>query len=114
MIVAAWAADEPTEPVALAHRLASAGDLGRVGGAPYLFDLVDSVPASVMAVHYARLVRDAADPRCAWPRPPRLSTPRTGGSGWPASATSSKRSRAARSAPRESGRGASRWTGRPS
>ena len=65
MIVAAWAADEPTEPVALAHRLASAGDLGRVGGAPYLFDLVDSVPASVMAVHYARLVRDAADRRQA-------------------------------------------------
>lgn len=63
-IIAAWAAGEPTEPVALAERLARMGELGRVqGGAAYLHTLIRSVPTTANAVYYADLVADAAGRR---------------------------------------------------
>lgn len=60
VIVDAWANDEPTEPVALAERLASRGDLATIGGAVYLYELLRAVPTVANATHYARIVRSRA------------------------------------------------------
>lgn len=59
-IIDSLAKNEPAEPVALSLALASRGDLVRVGGAPYLHDLVASVPIAASGPHYARTVLDFA------------------------------------------------------
>ena len=51
---------EPADPVTVAASLQEAGTLGRVGGAPYLFTLVSSVPTAANAGYYARIVADRA------------------------------------------------------
>jgi hypothetical protein len=62
-ILAAYRGGEPTEPVALARRLAAAGDLERVGGAAYLHTLIASVPTVANAGFYAHLVGERAQQR---------------------------------------------------
>lgn len=62
-LLAAHAAGEPLDAVALARRLDTAGELGRAGGAPYLHDLVAAVPLAVHVDHYVGIVLDAADRR---------------------------------------------------
>jgi hypothetical protein len=57
-ITAAYAGGEPVEPVALATRLASRGDLASVGGTVYLHQLLQAVPTAVNGPFYAGLVRD--------------------------------------------------------
>lgn len=52
-------AGRPTDPVAVATELTRAGELGRVGGTPYLHTLVAAVPTVASAGYYAELV--AAD-----------------------------------------------------
>lgn len=59
-LLAALAGGEPTDPTALAGRLLTTGDLQRVGGGPYLHDLVTSVPMAANATYYARMVADFA------------------------------------------------------
>jgi len=59
-VVAALAAGDPTDPTAIAERLLAAGDLQRAGGAPYLHDLIASVPTAANAAWYARRVADYA------------------------------------------------------
>lgn len=49
-------ASEPVDPKLVAERLKGDGDLGRVGGAPYLFDLVNGCLTPANATHYAEIV----------------------------------------------------------
>ncbi|MEN3614450.1 DUF3987 domain-containing protein [Plantactinospora sp. ZYX-F-223] len=59
-LCAMHATGQPVDPIALAARLAESGDLGKVGGAPYLHTLIQSVPTAANASHYARIVADHA------------------------------------------------------
>jgi replicative DNA helicase len=54
------AANEPTDPVALAAGLEREGQLRRVGGSLYLHTLMTAVPTSAQAAWYARRVADFA------------------------------------------------------
>jgi replicative DNA helicase len=51
---------EPADPVTVAAKLTSTGELGRIGGAPYLHTLIASVPTAANAAYYARIVRESA------------------------------------------------------
>lgn len=53
-------AGEPTDAVAVGAELTKSGELGRVGGGPYLHDLIASVPTAANAGYYARIVREHA------------------------------------------------------
>jgi replicative DNA helicase len=54
------AAGLPTDPIAVTAHLAEAGNLAKVGGAPYLHTLMQAVPTSANAGHYAGIVADLA------------------------------------------------------
>src|SRR5947207_725457 len=51
---------EPADAVTVAAALANAGQLARVGGAPYLHTLISSVPTAANAAYYARIVSERA------------------------------------------------------
>ena len=51
---------EPADAVTVSDELTKRGDLGRVGGAPYLHTLISSVPTAANAGFYARIVRERA------------------------------------------------------
>src|SRR6266536_1459865 len=51
---------EPADAVTVAAELTKRGDIGRMGGAPYLHTLVDGVPTAANAGYYARIVRERA------------------------------------------------------
>ncbi|HEX5540867.1 MAG TPA: replicative DNA helicase [Micromonospora sp.] len=51
---------EPADAITVAAALADSGDLGRVGGAPYLHTLIASVPTAANAAYYARIVAERA------------------------------------------------------
>jgi replicative DNA helicase len=51
---------EPADAVTVAAELTRTGEIGRVGGAPYLHTLVASVPTAANADYYARIVRERA------------------------------------------------------
>jgi replicative DNA helicase len=51
---------EPADAVTVAGELTRTGEIGRVGGAPYLHTLVASVPTAANADYYARIVRERA------------------------------------------------------
>ena len=51
---------EPADAVTVSGELTRIGELGRVGGAPYLHTLVASVPTAANAGYYARIVRERA------------------------------------------------------
>ncbi|MEO3747145.1 DUF3987 domain-containing protein [Plantactinospora sp. B5E13] len=57
------AAGQPVDPIALAAHLVETGDLGKVGGAPYLHTLIQAVPTTANAGHYARIVAEHAQRR---------------------------------------------------
>jgi len=52
--------NEPVDLVTLANILRQQDQLEEIGGAAYLYQLVDSVPLAVNPQHYARIVRDKA------------------------------------------------------
>lgn len=54
---------EPVDAVTVAGELQRRGDLARVGGAPYLHDLVAKVPTAANAAYYARIVRERGTAR---------------------------------------------------
>ncbi|MFB6943217.1 DnaB-like helicase N-terminal domain-containing protein [Streptomyces sp. NPDC060286] len=54
---------EPVDPITLAAALQAAGQLGRVGGAPYLHQLVQAMPTSANAAYYADRIRALAQRR---------------------------------------------------
>jgi hypothetical protein len=60
-IVAAYAAEEPADPMPLMRRL-STDELKRVG-APYVAELYEEAPTVAQVGYYARIVLDAADAR---------------------------------------------------
>jgi replicative DNA helicase len=51
---------EPADPITVAAALADSGDLARVGGVPYLHDLVAIVPTAANAAYYGRIVAERA------------------------------------------------------
>ncbi|WP_347403618.1 replicative DNA helicase [Solwaraspora sp. WMMD406] len=51
---------EPADPITVSAALADSGDLGRIGGAPYLHTLIASVPTAANAAYYARIVAERA------------------------------------------------------
>jgi replicative DNA helicase len=51
---------EPADAITVAAELAKIGELGRVGGAPYLHTLVASVPTAANAGYYAHIVAERA------------------------------------------------------
>jgi replicative DNA helicase len=51
---------EPADAVTVAAELTKRGDIGRIGGAPYLHTLIASVPTAANAGYYARIVRERA------------------------------------------------------
>ncbi len=51
---------EVADPVTVAAELTKRGDIGRMGGAPYLHTLIASVPTAANAGYYARIVRERA------------------------------------------------------
>jgi replicative DNA helicase len=57
------AAGTPTDPITVTAHLAEAGDLGKVGGAPYLHTLTAEVPSAANAGHYAAIVAGHAKRR---------------------------------------------------
>jgi replicative DNA helicase len=59
-IMTLFSADHPTGAVAVAELLTRQGDIGLVGGAPYLHTLMASAPAAANAGYYAGIVRDKA------------------------------------------------------
>ncbi|MET0839497.1 MAG: replicative DNA helicase [Marmoricola sp.] len=59
-IVDLYGRGEPADPVTVAAELQRRGELGRVGGAPYLHTLSASVPIAANAGYYATIVREKA------------------------------------------------------
>ncbi|MEU8977639.1 DUF3987 domain-containing protein [Streptomyces sp. NPDC048309] len=57
------AGDIHPAPIALADALSKAGELQRVGGAPYLHTLYGAVPTAGSGQYYAKIVREHADRR---------------------------------------------------
>ncbi len=51
---------EPADAVTVAAELTRQGEIGRIGGAPYLHTLVSMVPTAANAGYYARIVREQA------------------------------------------------------
>jgi len=51
---------EPADAVTVADELTKRGDMGRIGGAPYLHTLISMVPTAANAGYYARIVRERA------------------------------------------------------
>ena len=53
-------ASEPADAITILARLQASGEITRVGGAPYLHTLIESVPVAASGGYYARTVRDRA------------------------------------------------------
>jgi replicative DNA helicase len=51
---------EPADAITLSSELTKRGELGRVGGAPYLHTLISAVPTAANAGYYARIVSERA------------------------------------------------------
>ncbi|MBY8873604.1 replicative DNA helicase [Micromonospora sp. PLK6-60] len=51
---------EPADAITVAAALADAGDLARIGGAPYLHTCMSAVPTAANAAYYARIVGERA------------------------------------------------------
>lgn len=62
-VTRAWADQEPTDVVSVMARLAASGDLGRIGGAPALHDLVEMVPVAASVGYHAKIVAERANVR---------------------------------------------------
>ncbi|MDP3714243.1 MAG: replicative DNA helicase [Mycobacteriales bacterium] len=60
VIVDLYGRGEPADPVTVSAELTKAGEIGRVGGAPYLHTLMSSVPTAANAGYYARIVAEQA------------------------------------------------------
>ena len=55
-----YAKGEPADPITVAAELTKRGEITRVGGAPYLHTLVQSVPTAANAEYYAEIVHERA------------------------------------------------------
>ncbi|HLV55146.1 MAG TPA: replicative DNA helicase [Actinotalea caeni] len=59
-IIDLYGRGEPADAVTVAAELTKRGEIGRIGGAPYLHTLISSVPTAANAGFYARIVRERA------------------------------------------------------
>ncbi|HEX7661711.1 MAG TPA: replicative DNA helicase, partial [Pseudonocardiaceae bacterium] len=55
-----YARGEPADPITVSAELERRGELGRVGGAPYLHTLIATVPTAANASYYAEIVAEKA------------------------------------------------------
>ena len=60
VVVDLYGKGEPADAVTVSAELARIGEIGRVGGAPYLHTLLSSVPTAANAGFYARIVQEQA------------------------------------------------------
>ena len=60
VVVDLYGKGEPADPITVSAELTRRGELGRVGGAPYLHTLLASVPTAANAGFYARIVAERA------------------------------------------------------
>lgn len=74
---------EPADAITVAAELEQRGELGRVGGAPYLHTLIANVPTAVNADHYAEIVADKALMRELAAKAERLAAQAYAGTGEP-------------------------------
>lgn len=51
---------EPADAITVLAELTKRGEISRVGGAPYIHDLISAVPTAANAGYYARIVRERA------------------------------------------------------
>lgn len=51
---------EPADAITVLAELTKRGEIGRVGGAPYIHELISMVPTAANAGYYARIVRERA------------------------------------------------------
>ncbi|WOP19736.1 replicative DNA helicase [Raineyella sp. LH-20] len=59
-IIHLYSLGEPADAITVAEQLTKRGDIARVGGHTYLYDLVASVSVAANAGYYAQIVRDKA------------------------------------------------------
>ncbi|MFC7403889.1 replicative DNA helicase [Georgenia alba] len=59
-IIDLYGRGEPADAVTVSAELSKRGEIGRIGGAPYLHTLISSVPTAANAGYYARIVREQA------------------------------------------------------
>ncbi|MFJ3673785.1 replicative DNA helicase [Streptomyces sp. NPDC090106] len=59
-ILAVYAKGDPADPLTVAAELTRRGEINKVGGAPYLHTLVQTVPTAANAEYYAEIVREKA------------------------------------------------------
>jgi len=60
VVVDLYGKGEPADPITVSGELTRLGEIGRVGGAPYLHTLLSSVPTAANAGFYARIVAEQA------------------------------------------------------
>ncbi len=60
IVVDLYSKGEPADPITVSAELTRLGEIGRVGGAPYLHTLLASVPTAANAGFYARIVAEQA------------------------------------------------------
>ncbi|MBX6766901.1 MAG: hypothetical protein IRY90_07095, partial [Actinomadura rubrobrunea] len=58
VILELYGRGDPADAVTVAGELTKRGEIGRVGGAPYLHTLISSVPTAANAGYYAKIVRE--------------------------------------------------------
>lgn len=59
-IIDLYGRGEPADAITVVAELQNRGELGRIGGAPYIHDLISMVPTAANAGYYARIVRERA------------------------------------------------------
>ncbi|SDR92916.1 replicative DNA helicase [Paraoerskovia marina] len=59
-VVDLYGRGEPADAITVVAELQKRGELGRIGGAPYIHDLISMVPTAANAGYYARIVRERA------------------------------------------------------
>ncbi|MDQ3612207.1 MAG: replicative DNA helicase, partial [Actinomycetota bacterium] len=60
VVVDLYSKGEPADPITVSGELTRLGEIGRIGGAPYLHTLLSSVPTAANAGFYARIVAEQA------------------------------------------------------
>jgi replicative DNA helicase len=60
VIIDLYGRGEPADAITVVAELTRRGELGRMGGAPYIHDLMAMVPTAANAGYYARIVRERA------------------------------------------------------
>ncbi|MEV7962569.1 replicative DNA helicase [Oerskovia paurometabola] len=60
VIIDLYGRGEPADAITVVAELTRRGELGRIGGAPYIHDLMAMVPTAANAGYYARIVRERA------------------------------------------------------